>query len=197
MNMATQEQAEAAVEPELVDEAPDQGDDAAPLVGYHEDEDDELPPGWLVISDGEQIVIPHPEGKTKEDVVADFFKAKKSKHHAFQLGLYVFDPEEITTFGWSEDIHFPEMEKFDGVQERIEGLMGAIGELTQSQAILQQAQAQLFQEELEERLQEEAEEDEGVPGPPLGITPPAAQAPAPTPIPVIKTGKKGFRPPGA
>ncbi len=164
-----------------------------PLVGYHEGADDELPPGWLVISDGEQIVVPHPENKSKEEVVAEFFKAKKSKHHAFQLGLYVFDPEEITTFGWSEDIHFPEIEKFDGVQERLDALMQATTELTQNQAMLQQAQAQLFQEELEEEAMEAMEAMEAQQGPP-GL--PAMPAPAPAPTATPKpAGKKGFRPP--
>lgn len=138
----------ATTEPDLEDETDlDEGS---------EDDDEEVV-GWLLISDGEQIVVPHPEGKTQDQVVEEFATARKKQHKAFVLGKYVFDPEVITAFGWSEDIRFPEMEKFDAVQDRLELLMEATGELSRNQAMLQEAQAALFTEEMAD-MQAEAME---------------------------------------
>jgi hypothetical protein len=163
-----------------------------PLAGFHEDADDELPPGWLVVSDGEQIVVPHPEGTDKKEIVERFFKAKSKKQGAFQLGLYVFDPEDVTTFGWSEDIHFPEMEKFDGLQERIEALADAMVGLTHQAAALQEAHAVLIQSEMDE--DDEDDEDEGSPLSPEVLE---ANEPIPPARPVKTSQRGGFRPPGA
>jgi hypothetical protein len=191
MNMATQEQ-EAGVTPEVTLEEPVL-EESAPTLAFDAEADDEIV-GWLLISDGDQIVVPHPEGKTKQEVVEAFFKAKSKQHHAFQLGLGVYDPEVITTFAWSEQVQFPEIDKFDSMQERIELLMQATTELSQNQEILQQAQAQLFQEELEDSMGDEGEGD----GEPEGFVPPAL-APPVAPVPVARpvAGKRGFRPPGA
>jgi hypothetical protein len=157
-------------------------------------DDDEEVVGWLLISDGEQIVVPHPEGQTHEGVVEAFATARKKKHTAFVLGKYVFDPEVITTFGWSEDIRFPEMEKFDGLQDRLEMIVAATAELSQNQAALQQAQAMLFQEEMEE-MQAEAHAEAM-----QAAAQAQAQAPQalpPTPAPQAKPRKGGFKPPSA
>jgi hypothetical protein len=184
MNAATQvEPAAPVVTPELERAQ-------APLTGFHEDPDEELPPGWLVISEGEQIVVPHPEGKTKESVVESFFAAKKKNANAFQLGLYVFDTSEVTTFGWSEDIHFPEMEKFDSLQERVEALTDAMGSLALQQGALQEAHAVLIQSEMDE------DEDDGGDLDLLNPEVLGANEPIPPTRPA-KAPRGGFRPPGA
>jgi hypothetical protein len=184
-NMTTE--APAAPPPALEEEKP--------LVGYSEDADDDVPPGWLVISEGEQIVVPHPEGQKKEEIVEAFFNAKKKNQSAFQIGLYVFDTSEVTTFGWSEDIHFPEMEKFDNLQERMEGLADAMTGLTHQAAALQQAHAELIQSELAMGDEEDDEDDTDAGGP---IAPEVLDAAAPVPpARPVQPRAKTFRPPGA
>ena len=156
----------------------------------HEDDLEDDGEGWLVIYvDGEQQVVPHPEDKTREEVVQLFFEAKKKQHHAFQLGGWVFDTGTIRAFGWADDCDHPEIERFDGLQERIEGLAMAAAELFRQQEALQNAHAALIQGELAEMQSEametavQAAQDEA----------PALQAAAPDEA--RKAG--GFRPPGA
>jgi hypothetical protein len=190
VNTATQEIEEAEVkEDELEEESPP---------AFHEGADDELV-GWLIVSDGEQIVVPHPEGKDKLEVVQEFAKARAKKHHAFTLGTAVFDPEAITTFAWSEDIQFPEVDKFDSVQERLELLTDAMTDLTRQQAALQDAHGMLIQGELEDMRAEaeaEAEEEEGFDPSPDDPEVLEADAPMP-PTKPAKPARRGFRPPGA
>jgi hypothetical protein len=189
---APAEQETQEPEPEVASKA-----EASPLseVSGWTESDDEERVGWLVVSDGEQEVFPHPEGKTRREVIEGFLKAKSKKHSAFELGMVVLDPEAITTFAWSKDIMFPEIEKFDSIQERMEFLAEALGELTTQQAALQEAQAALIQDELGE-IQAESEgayDEEGEPPLEPEVLP-AEPAAAPQPA---KPKRKAFRPPGA
>jgi hypothetical protein len=161
------------------------------------DADDEDRVGWLIISDGEQEVLPHPEGKTRLEVIESFLKAKSKKHNAFQIGYAVLDPEVITTFAWSEDVMFPQIDKFDSIQERMEGLADAMIDLTRQQAALQDAHAALIQDEIMHAVEGD-EEEEGAEQ--SAVAPEVLAAGEPVeakPIKATTLGKKAFRPPGA
>lgn len=183
-----------AAEAEEVKEKTEASSPLSEVSGWTESEDEERV-GWVVVKDdGTQEVLPHPPDKTRLEVIEGFLKAKSKKHDGFRLGMAVLEPPAITTFAWSKDVMFPEIEKFDSIQERVEFLAETLGELTTQQAALQEAHADLIQDELGE-IQAEAEgayDDEGEPPVEPEVLPaePAAAQPA-------KPKRKPFRPPGA
>jgi hypothetical protein len=195
MNMATQEQvAETETKTEAVEVATPElatGDPpATPEFAGDDDGDDEERVGWYVklLSDPEQPhVIAHPEGKTHEEIFEGYVTARKKGHKVFFFGKVALDPEDISVFGWSEEIDLPAMEAFDGIQERLETLLEA-------QEQVQQLQGQLLQEELEAEAAEAMEQVAAAAE--AGV---AASAPVPAGLPKPAKAKRpgGFRPPGA
>jgi hypothetical protein len=133
-----------------------------------EDDDDGEEIGWLVVYDnGRQHIFAHPEGKTKEEVAAAFQTSCKKGHALFPLSDTAFVAlGGLLSFSWSEDSYFPEIEAFDTLQQRVEGLIQAVEILATQQAGLQEAQAGLFQAELED-LQDEAAEAAAALTPPV------------------------------
>lgn len=160
------------------------------------DDDDEELVGWFVklLSDGEQIVVPHPEGKTRSEVMQEFAKAKAKKHQVFVLGRVAFDPEDVSVFGWSKDVQLPEVDKFDSIQERLEFCADALADLTRQQAALQQAHAELAMSEFEELQAEREDVTQGR----QPEEPEVLDADVPIDAkPAHASRKGGFRPPGA
>lgn len=208
MSTATMEENETTVEEQDLELQPVDGDgDESPF----EDEDDQED-GWLLLYvDGTQQIIPHPDGKKRSEIEQGYFEAKKKRLHAYRLGGWILDTDTIRAFGWADDTEFPEIERFDGLQNQLEALMAgtqalqqAAAELLDRQAMLQSAQEQLFQIELQEM--ERGEEDEldlkvvaggDRPVPVVPAPPPAAPG-KPVGVKVTRTGRKGrFKPPTA
>lgn len=161
------------------------------------EDDGEEVDGWLIVYvDGEHQIVAHPEDRTREEVVKDFFESKKKQHHAFLLNGWVFDTNTIRAFGWERDCEHPQIERFDGLQDTLEGLMGAMGEVIEQQQALQAAQAFLIQNEMDEEMEEGFEAAQA-----QAMAAQAMAAPRPAPRAASKpsgkpSGKKGFRPPG-
>jgi hypothetical protein len=115
---------------------------------------------WLVLlsdEDTTQVVVPHPEGKSKKEVIDAFLKSRriargggKRETDFFALGSVVIDPLSVRSFGWADDFSFPAIDAFDSIQEKVEELCDSIAELVQAQGVLQDLQTQILEEELEE-----------------------------------------------
>jgi hypothetical protein len=182
---------EDEAEVEVVDEIAPEG-----FMGELDEDDgeEEEQVGWYVklLSDPDQIhIVKHPEGKTHKEVFEAYVKAKQKKQAIFVLAPRVgLDPEDISVFGWSQDIDLPVMEAFDSVQERMEFCAEALGDLTRQQAALQEAQASLITGELEELQAERADRAESGSS---AIEPEVLDDDGP----IEQPAKKGFRPPGA
>lgn len=190
--MTTQELQEAEdLDLDQDNDAPDDFD------GYEggDGDDDEVQVGWLLVleEENEQIVIPHPEDKKHAEVIEAFSTARKKKHDVMVLGRAAFDPMAVTFFGWSEDVQFPAMDKFEGFNERLEALMQATTELSANQVALQQAQAMLLEDEFEEAAAEAVEQAQAAAAK-RAPRAPARTLPGPAPA---KPKKGGFKPPTA
>lgn len=159
-------------------------DDAPPEDADLDDEgdgDDETDGGWIVVwLDGQQQIFEHPQDKTRDELLTDWADAKRKSHHFFKLGNNVLDPTAVRCFGWADDSMFPEIERFDSLQDRLEQITEAVGQLAAAQSILQQAQEQLTDAQ-QRFLVEESE--------PVQAPAPVARTGKP------KAGKKPFRPP--
>jgi hypothetical protein len=167
-----------------------------------DDGDDDGEPGWLVVyGDGRQQILYHPDGVERNSVLNDMQGFMKKNGGVFKLGDHLLGAGGVIMyFGWSEDSVFPEIAQFDGLQSRVEALLNAVGMtaervawvgeqvglLSQHQAQLQAAQAQLFQEEMAEMISEQQRQAADTPDPGKPLKVPQGRSP----------GKKGsFRPP--
>jgi hypothetical protein len=157
-------------DPELEEatDAPEDGDG---------DEGDGDAPGWLVTyADGKQPEVIRLEDTpdaevTHDEVLERFDRASKGGAHFFALGAFRGNMSMIRSLNWSENVELPEIAAFDGLQERVEGILEAVEEaargtvfLQQQQVALQQAQAQLFQA-IEAGEGDEPEEEAPEPAP--------------------------------
>lgn len=131
-------------------------DDGDP-VDFDDDEDDDGDdgdgrdrPGFLVtFRDGRQPEVIHCvdlDGDVHEqvnEVLKRFDQADKNGHSHFKIGLQRLRMADIRRFGWSEEVSLPEFERFDSLQDRVEGLMDAMDDMSRFQRRVLEHFAQL------------------------------------------------------